>query len=72
MARRALPAEIYRAGLTRPAGVFLGRKDGDYLHRERPEHVMAFAPTRAGRSASLVVPTLLSWPGSAVIRDIVG
>ncbi len=71
-ARWALPAEIRRAGLTGPAGVFLGRKDGDYLRHDGPEHVMAFAPTRSGKGVGLVVPTLLSWPGSAVIHDIKG
>ena len=71
-ARWALPAEIQRSGLTGPVGVFLGRKSGDYLRHEGPEHVMAFAPTRSGKGVGLVVPTLLSWPGSAVIHDIKG
>ncbi|OIQ95033.1 conjugal transfer protein TraG [mine drainage metagenome] len=71
-ARWALPAEIHRSGLTGPAGVFLGRKDGDYLRHDGPEHVLAFAPTRSGKGVGLVVPTLLSWPGSAVIHDIKG
>ena len=71
-ARWALPAEIRRSGLTGTTGVFLGRKDGDYLRHEGPEHVMAFAPTRSGKGVGLVIPTLLSWPGSAVIHDIKG
>lgn len=74
-ARWAEPEEIRKAGLTQPAGVFLGRlltKEGDYLRHEGPEHVMAFAPTRSGKGVGLVVPTLLSWPGSAVIHDIKG
>lgn len=74
-ARWAEPIEIRAAGLTQPAGVFLGRlrtKNGDYLRHEGPEHVMAFAPTRSGKGVGLVVPTLLSWPGSAVIHDIKG
>ncbi|WP_296661585.1 IncP-type conjugal transfer protein TraG, partial [Thiobacillus sp. 0-1251] len=71
-ARWALPAEIQRSGLTEPVGVFLGRKDGDYLRHEGPEHVMAFAPTRSGKGVGLVIPTLLSWPGSTVIHDIKG
>jgi len=33
---------------------------------------MAFAPTRSGKGVGLVVPTLLSWTGSAVIHDIKG
>ncbi len=74
-ARWADPEEVRAAGLTQPAGVFLGRlrtQEGDYLRHEGPEHVMAFAPTRSGKGVGLVVPTLLSWPGSAVIHDIKG
>jgi type IV secretion system protein VirD4 len=74
-ARWAEREEIDRAGLTRPAGVFLGRcasNDAHYLRHEGPEHVMAFAPTRSGKGVGLVVPTLLSWTGSAVIHDIKG
>jgi len=74
-ARWAEPEEIAEAGLTRSTGVFLGRaphKNVDYLRHEGPEHVMAFAPTRSGKGVGLVVPSLLSWPGSAVIHDIKG
>jgi len=55
--------------------VFLGKiahKGDDYLRHEGPEHVMAFAPTRSGKGVGLFVPSLLSWPGSAVIHDIKG
>jgi len=74
-ARWAEREEIAKAGLTKSAGVFLGRlgcRDISYLRHEGPEHVMAFAPTRSGKGVGLVVPTLLSWPGSAVIHDIKG
>ncbi|PZU47966.1 MAG: conjugal transfer protein TraG [Sphingomonas sp.] len=70
--RWATRREIGEAGLFRDAGVFLGRKGGDYLRHDGPEHVMAFAPTRSGKGVGLVVPTLLSWTGSAVIHDIKG
>jgi type IV secretion system protein VirD4 len=43
-----------------------------YLRHEGPEHVLTFAPTRSGKGVGLVVPTLLSWPASAVIHDIKG
>src|SRR5579859_2763608 len=33
---------------------------------------MAFAPTRSGKGVGLVIPTLLSWTGSAVVHDIKG
>jgi type IV secretion system protein VirD4 len=71
-ARWAKPREIERAGLLRDAGIFLGKLGGRYLRHDGPEHVMAFAPTRSGKGVGLVVPTLLSWSGSAVIHDIKG
>ena len=71
-ARWATTREIDRAGLFLDAGVFLGRKRGRYLRHDGPEHVMAFAPTRSGKGVGLVIPTLLSWTGSAVIHDIKG
>jgi type IV secretion system protein VirD4 len=43
-----------------------------YLRHDGPEHVLAFAPTRAGKGVGLVIPTLLGWSESAVIYDIKG
>ncbi len=70
--RWAMSNEIHKAGLFRPAGVFLGKLKNAYLRHDGPEHIMAFAPTRSGKGVGLVVPTLLSWTGSAVIHDIKG
>ncbi|MEW5704372.1 MAG: conjugal transfer protein TraG [Pseudomonadota bacterium] len=70
--RWANKREIDAAGLFRAAGVFLGRLGGQYLRHDGPEHVMAFAPTRSGKGVGLVIPTLLSWTGSAVVHDIKG
>jgi len=70
--RWATPLEVRRAGLFGDAGVFLGKVGCDYLRHDGPEHVMAFAPTRSGKGVGLVVPTLLSWIGSAVVHDIKG
>jgi type IV secretion system protein VirD4 len=71
-ARWAVFGEIRKAGLSNLTGVFLGSKDGNYLRHDGPEHVMAFAPTRSGKGVGLVIPTLLTWPGSTVIHDIKG
>lgn len=71
-ARWADARDIRKASLTQPAGVFLGLHDGQYLRHEGPEHVLTFAPTRSGKGVGLVIPTLLSWPASAVIHDIKG
>ena len=71
-ARWATLREVILGGLTARSGVILGRFGAYYLRHDGPEHVMAFAPTRSGKGVGLVVPTLLSWPGSAVIHDIKG
>ena len=71
-ARWAKTLEVHAAGLMRPTGVFLGRLGDRYLRHDGPEHVMAFAPTRSGKGVGLVVPTLLTWPSSAVVHDIKG
>ena len=71
-ARWAALRDVRRHGLFLNEGVFLGCFRGRYLRHAGPEHVMAFAPTRSGKGVGLVVPTLLSWPGSAVIHDIKG
>jgi len=70
--RWATRREAAQARLFEPRGVFLGRLGRRYLRHDGPEHVMAFAPTRSGKGVGLVVPTLLSWTGSAVIHDIKG
>lgn len=71
-ARWAQPEEVRAAGLLRPDGVLLGRLDHDYLRHDGPEHVLCFAPTRSGKGVGLVVPTLLTWPGSVIVHDIKG
>lgn len=70
--RWASKAEITQSGLLEQKGVLLGRLKHRYLRHDGPEHVMCFAPTRSGKGVGLVIPTLLSWPHSAVIHDIKG
>ncbi len=71
-ARWAIPREVKAAGLVGQDGVVLGRYCNRYLRHDGPEHVLCFAPTRSGKGVGLVVPTLLTWPGSAIIHDIKG
>ena len=71
-ARWATRQEIRAAGLTAPDGVMLGQFDRVYLRHDGPEHVLCFAPTRSGKGVGLVVPTLLTWPGSCIVHDIKG
>jgi type IV secretion system protein VirD4 len=71
-ARWATHKDLRTAGLLGHQGVALGRVGNKYLRHDGPDHVMAFAPTRSGKGVGLVVPTLLSWTGSAIIHDIKG
>ena len=57
---------VYVGGWEDRAGHFF------YLRHNGPEHVLTYAPTRSGKGVGLVVPTLLSWPASAVITDLKG
>ncbi|WP_027155664.1 conjugal transfer protein TraG [Mesorhizobium sp. WSM2561] len=71
-ARWAVRKEIEAEGLLGANGVVLGKLDCDYLRHDGPEHVLCFAPTRSGKGVGLVVPSLLTWPGSAIVHDIKG
>ncbi len=77
-ARWANQKDIQEAGLLgNDEGVYVGAwedKAGTryYLRHNGPEHVLTYAPTRSGKGVGLVVPTLLSWPHSAVITDLKG
>jgi type IV secretion system protein VirD4 len=71
-ARWASNQEIKRAGLLSEDGVVLGCHGERYLRHDGPEHVLCFAPTRSGKGVGLVVPSLLTWPGSVIVHDIKG
>jgi len=71
-ARWATPGEMKSAGLLGSDGVVLGKLERDYLRHDGPEHVLCFAPTRSGKGVGLVIPSLLTWPGSAIVHDIKG
>jgi len=71
-ARWAVMRDVAEAGLLQSRGVVLGLYDNRYLRHDGPEHVLAVAPTRSGKGVGLVVPTLMTWPASAVIHDVKG
>ncbi|MCO5158273.1 MAG: conjugal transfer protein TraG [Aquamicrobium sp.] len=71
-ARWAERSEIEGAGLLGQDGVILGRYERDYLRHDGAEHILCFAPTRSGKGVGLVVPSLLTWPGSCIVHDIKG
>ena len=71
-ARWAERRDVESSGLLASDGVVLGRFENHYLRHDGPEHVLCFAPTRSGKGVGLVVPSLLTWPGSAIVHDIKG
>ena len=71
-ARWAETKEVREAGLLGHDGTLLGQWRDHYLRHDGPEHVLCFAPTRSGKGVGLVVPTLLTWSGSAIVHDIKG
>ncbi len=71
-ARWADVSDVAEAGLLGERGVVLGLYDDRYLRHDGPEHVLVVAPTRSGKGVGLVLPTLMTWPGSAVIHDVKG
>jgi type IV secretion system protein VirD4 len=71
-ARWASGREVEAAGMLGEDGVVLGKLGRRYLRHNGPEHVLCFAPTRSGKGVGLVVPTLLTWPGSVIVHDIKG
>jgi type IV secretion system protein VirD4 len=71
-ARWATREDIRKAGLLSDTGVVLGQFQNNYLRHDGAEHVLCFAPTRSGKGVGLVIPSLLTWPGSAIVHDIKG
>lgn len=71
--------EIRRSGLLpiagrTHAGVYVGgwtdaKGRIHYLRHDGPEHCIVIAPTRSGKGVGNILPTLLSWPASALVYD---
>jgi type IV secretion system protein VirD4 len=75
-ARFARHAEVREAGLLDGAGIVLGRTGGvgpfggAFLMLPGQQGVALSAHPRAGKGVGVVIPTLLTWPGSVVCVDI--
>ncbi|MCH8072329.1 MAG: type IV secretory system conjugative DNA transfer family protein [Proteobacteria bacterium] len=69
-ARWAYRREIRKARLLDDEGILLGRLGNTYLRNNEAGHVLVVAPTRSGKGVGIVIPNLLSWPGSVVVLDI--
>lgn len=69
--------DIERAGLFAQTGIILGlweepRRRPEYLRSTGTHSVFVQGPPRSGKSTGVVLPTLLTWPGSALVHDAKG
>ena len=65
-------ADVQAAGLFASQGAILGKLDGEILAFDGPEHQILIGASRSGKGRGHVVPTLLSWSGSALVLDVKG
>lgn len=80
-ARWGVFAEMARAGYMKPyrkiSGPIFGKTSkpgsrGKYLTNGEQPHSLVVAPTRAGKGVGVVIPTLLTFDGSALVLDVKG
>lgn len=65
-------ADVEASGLFASQGAVLGKFDGEMLCYEGVEHQILIGASRSGKGRGHVVPTLLTWSGSALILDVKG
>lgn len=65
-------ADAAESGLFAASGVVIGKFEGEILCFDGPEHHLLIGASRSGKGRGQVVPTLLAWPGSALVLDIKG
>jgi type IV secretion system protein VirD4 len=71
-ARFATGWEMFRAGVRRGTGPIVGRAGWSFLRFNKDGMITVFAPMGAGKGVGIVIPNLLSYPGSIVCTDIKG
>jgi type IV secretion system protein VirD4 len=71
-ARWATAWELFRSGALGRTGLIVGKKWGHFVRFSRDGFVLLFAPTRTGKGYSVVIPNLLTYPGSIIVIDIKG
>jgi type IV secretion system protein VirD4 len=67
-----LPRRKWFRKVPQGRGIYVGRWRGRLLKDAGEGHVMVFAPTRTGKGAGVILPTLLSWDASVFVNDIKG
>ena len=71
-ARFATLRDLAKTNVFTPAGLIVGRFGNRFLRFNREGYVLVFAKTRAGKGTGIVIPNLLSYPGSVICNDVKG
>jgi type IV secretion system protein VirD4 len=71
-ARWATSKEVKRAGMLGAGGVVLGTLGRDYLRHDGEQHVLVVGTSGSGKGVGVIIPTLLTWPGSVICTDVKG
>jgi type IV secretion system protein VirD4 len=71
-ARWATAKEVKRAGMLGAEGIVLGTLGRDYLRHAGEQHVLVVGSPGSGKGVGVIIPTLLTWPGSVICTDVKG
>jgi type IV secretion system protein VirD4 len=61
--------EAIRALTYRPGDILLGKFDGSHLGYRDDKPMVTVASARSGKSSTVIIPTLLTYPGSVLVLD---
>lgn len=67
-------SEIKKAGLLDNYGIVIGKLKGQIIRTKRDDYsnILLAAPPRAGKGVGVIIPTLLTYPGSVIVYDVKG
>jgi type IV secretion system protein VirD4 len=71
-ARFSTVKDVKRAGLLGTEGIVLGTFGRDYLRHAGEQHVLVVGSSGSGKGVGVIIPTLLTWPGSVICTDVKG
>lgn len=63
------PGHLSKMELDGKLGPVLGQYGRQELRPREPRHTMIVAPTRSGKTAGVIIPTLYTYPGTVVVID---
>lgn len=64
--------EARKLALLDDTGLILGRWGNEYVRTSQPLSVLVFAPPESGKTAAIVIPSLLSSGNSMIVNDVKG